>query len=477
MRHLPPLFSGACWCALPLADRSAAALAEFLLSDKAEHSRNRLAESLSEDPVLLLWTVCVARRHEGFHPQTVADVSDWLAGHIYDVLSWPVDEPIIEFSSSRQAWAERVAKAYQVAELAARLAAENGTAAVDKARFRGLLCDAGDWLADCCQPPIDRPNPFLPGWPATEDSVSDAASSAVKQAVEMLAGETILSPHPSPLPKGEGTIDVDAIRLRAEEIKQKWLSSDDKLGNYLPRLTVLLARLAALETKFQETVEVEKLEAMAEFAAGAGHEINNPLTVIAGRAQLFLHEESDPERRRSLALVNSQAMRIYEMIADMMLFARPPKPHFTPVDAAKIIDDVIADFQAAAARQETVLSRTGCAGPLEIEADATQLTVAIRAICQNSLEALGHGGRIEVELQAGQNEVTIRVTDNGPGITPDESRHIFDPFYSARQAGRGLGLGLSKCWRIVTNHGGRIDVDSRPNQGATFVLILPRRQM
>jgi signal transduction histidine kinase len=69
--------------------------------------------------------------------------------------------------------------------------------------------------------------------------------------------------------------------------------------------------------------------------------------------------------------------------------------------------------------------------------------------------------------------VTICVRDDGPGITPDERQHIFDPFYSARQAGRGLGLGLSKCWRIVTNHGGRIEVASQPGHGAAFTVTLP----
>jgi signal transduction histidine kinase len=241
-------------------------------------------------------------------------------------------------------------------------------------------------------------------------------------------------------------------------------------------LAALLARLDTLENKFHEAVEAEKLEAMAEFAAGAGHEINNPLTIIAGRAQLFLHGETDPERRRALALVNSQAMRIYEMIADMMLFARPPQPKFATVDAAKIVDAIALDFQAAAAGQETVFKRLGQSGPLEIEADAVQLTVAIRALCQNSLESLGHGGHVEIDLESSAIEVTIGVTDDGPGITPEQRRHIFDPFFSARQAGRGLGLGLSKCWRIVTNHGGRIEVESQPGQGATFVITLPRHQ-
>ena len=67
----------------------------------------------------------------------------------------------------------------------------------------------------------------------------------------------------------------------------------------------------------------------------------------------------------------------------------------------------------------------------------------------------------------------IRIRDDGPGIKLEERRHLFDPFYSARQAGRGLGLGLSKAWRIVANHGGRIEVDSQPGSGSTFTVVLP----
>ena len=72
-----------------------------------------------------------------------------------------------------------------------------------------------------------------------------------------------------------------------------------------------------------------------------------------------------------------------------------------------------------------------------------------------------------------KREVRIRICDDGPGIKPEERRHIFDPFYSARQAGRGLGLGLSKAWRIVTNHGGRIEVSSQAGHGAVLTVTLP----
>jgi signal transduction histidine kinase len=86
---------------------------------------------------------------------------------------------------------------------------------------------------------------------------------------------------------------------------------------------------------------------------------------------------------------------------------------------------------------------------------------------------MGHHGLVEIGLGAGQAGVEISVSDTGPGITPQQRSHVFDPFYSARQAGRGLGMGLSKCWRIVTNHGGRISVQSGPGQGARFVIALP----
>ena len=266
--------------------------------------------------------------------------------------------------------------------------------------------------------------------------------------------------------------ELAAIAARAEEARRRWLASADPAAGWLPALAAKLARLVALENRFDEVVETEKLEAMAEFAAGAGHEINNPLAVIAGRAQLFLREEADPERRRALALVNAQAMRIYEMIADMRLFARPPQPERRRMDLIALVDRLIEEMTPGAAQQETSLGRDGDPGPLEIEADPVQLMVALRALCQNALEALGHRGHIEISVRRAGGGVDVLVRDDGPGISAEQRRHLFDPFYSARQAGRGLGMGLSKCWRIVTLHGGRIDVQSGVGQGATFTVHL-----
>lgn len=232
------------------------------------------------------------------------------------------------------------------------------------------------------------------------------------------------------------------------------------------------ARLEELEHRFQSALEREKIEALAEFSAGAGHEINNPLTVIAGHAQNLLKQESDPQRRRSLALIVAQAQRITELIADLRLFARPPLPRPALADLTVLVDRALRESAAAAAAQSTLLHRTGWAGPLLAEVDAEQIGVALKALISNAMAALRQGGNITLDLAMEDGAVCLSVRDDGPGIQPEERQHLFDPYYSARQAGRGLGLGLAKCWRIVTLHGGRIEVESEPGQGALFRLHL-----
>jgi len=225
-----------------------------------------------------------------------------------------------------------------------------------------------------------------------------------------------------------------------------------------------------------DALEAEKLAALAEFAAGAGHELNNPLAVIAGRAQLLLRGETDPERRRELALINAQALRVTEMIADLRLFAACPELERQPVDFAALVREVVEALRPTADEQETALLFTSFDSEVtaqRVMGDPVQLVVAVRALCQNALEALASRGRIEVTLTVVDGEAQLRVADDGPGITPQQRPHIFEPFYSARQAGRGVGMGLSKCWRIVTEHGGRIDVECRVGCGATFTICLP----
>lgn len=226
---------------------------------------------------------------------------------------------------------------------------------------------------------------------------------------------------------------------------------------------------------FSAQLECEKLEAMKELAYGASHEINNPLANIAARAQTLLRDETSPERRRALEAIHQQAMRAHEMISDLMLFARPPKLVIESVDLGEVICNVVAGLKAQCQRRNIRLTFHSPATPCVVQGDAQQLAVAITALCVNSAEAIGNDGEIEINLEAiaADGMAAIEVIDTGPGISAEVRRHLFDPFYSGREAGRGLGFGLSKCWRIVTDHGGMIVVDDSRPTGARITLRLP----
>jgi len=265
-------------------------------------------------------------------------------------------------------------------------------------------------------------------------------------------------------------------RLATALVEESDEAGCSEIGQRLPALVSRLANYELRLVNFEARLEHEKLEAMKELAYGASHEINNPLANIAARAQTLLQEESDPERGRKLAAIHRQAMRAHEMIADLMLFARPPKLNSGPCDVRELVRQVVNELTEGAQAQDTQLACELHPQPLVLQADATQLAVAVHAVIVNSLEALGDGGSIEIgvrqtDIDPAWAEITIR--DDGPGISDEVRRHLFDPFFSGREAGRGLGFGLSKCWRIVTDHGGQVMVHQPVGGGAEVAIRLP----
>ena len=263
-------------------------------------------------------------------------------------------------------------------------------------------------------------------------------------------------------------IDLQGLRRQLAEAAAK----SPELAALLPRVLQSLERLDSLERDYAGELLREKLASMQALAYGASHEINNPLANIAARAQTLLVQEHDPQRRRSLATINAQAFRAHEMIADLMLFAKPPAPRVASVDLGALADQVVAELAEAAAAQGTELSHiVGGSAHVEVQADEVQIGVALRALCQNALEAVRRDGHVRVSASTADGVPQLQVSDSGPGLTAEARKHLFDPFYSGREAGRGLGLGLSKVWRIMELHGGQVLVDSQPERETTFTLL------
>lgn len=235
-----------------------------------------------------------------------------------------------------------------------------------------------------------------------------------------------------------------------------------------------LNQLQTTEAEFDQQLLTQKLDSMRLLAYGASHEINNPLANIATRAQALLMDESDAKRKHRLTVIYEQAMRAHEMISDMMLFAHPPKLVRAAVDLNAVVERVVAELETKfnstkiVCRVESLVDRA----PILL-LDGTQVAAAIKALLMNSIEAIGTAGRIEIKIDATKRGTTLSVSDNGPGIDDSISQNIFDPFFSGREAGRGLGFGLSKAWRIFQLHDANLRRRESEIGGATFEVLFP----
>ena len=224
-----------------------------------------------------------------------------------------------------------------------------------------------------------------------------------------------------------------------------------------------------------DNLEQQKLDALAEFAAGVGHEINNPLAIIGGRAGLLLREIENPEHRRQLGVIVAQVKRAYEMIADIRFFARPPQPE-------PITFNLTFELEKLVAEQMPLMEESGVtfhaiidsAGDPLVNTDPVLLHIAVNVLCNNAREATQcTKGTVWLSLRRTESVWEILVKDNGPGISEEIRPLIFDPYYSGRQAGRGLGFGLPKAWRIMQLLGGTIRYESTcEERETTFVLTL-----
>jgi signal transduction histidine kinase len=239
------------------------------------------------------------------------------------------------------------------------------------------------------------------------------------------------------------------------------------------RLQAVVASLRGRQQADEERLRRAKMDALGEFAAGAGHELNNPLAVIVGRAQLLMARSGDPEVVRSLRIILGQAQRAHRILRDLMFVARPPAPSPRACKPPEVLRSLLGEFERECnARGIRLLADLDDSAPAAW-ADPEGLRHLAEILLRNALQATPAGGRIHVRCSREDDELVWSFSDTGKGIGPEEAEHLFDPFYCGRQAGRGLGLGLPRAAKIVELAGGRLRWSSAPGHETVFRIHLP----
>ncbi|HSO61990.1 MAG TPA: ATP-binding protein [Desulfobacterales bacterium] len=226
----------------------------------------------------------------------------------------------------------------------------------------------------------------------------------------------------------------------------------------------------------EQMAQADRLASIGQLSSGIAHEINNPLGVILGYAQLMLRNEPESsDRRRDLKTIEKHVRHCKTIVEDLLNFARRSEPKKENVDIHKTIDDVLGFIrQHSGSNRIDFMTDYDRRMPAMV-LDEKKIKQVLINLLMNARHAVGDAGQIRVTTaySPASRQATIRVVDNGYGIEARHLQHIFDPFFTTKPTGEGTGLGLSVSYGIVKKHGGEILVESKPGAGSTFTVVLP----
>ncbi len=275
-------------------------------------------------------------------------------------------------------------------------------------------------------------------------------------------------------------------REAAQELKQKnleILETNKKLEETLNQLRVTQNQL----------VQAEKMASLGQLLSGIAHEINNPLAGVMGYAQLLLKDPDLEEKvRQGLEKINKEANRINKIIQNLLLFTRGSKPIKRSLQINEVLESVLELRAASLAQNHIQVTKNLAPGLPEIQGDFYQLQQAFLNIVDNAEEALLKSQRQknlyisselisklppdEILLHLPLPFIRVTLSDNGAGIPETHLKKIFDPFFTSKEVGKGMGLGLSVSYGIIQVHGGKVDLISQVDQGTSFFVEIPLSQ-
>jgi two-component system, NtrC family, sensor histidine kinase HydH len=230
-----------------------------------------------------------------------------------------------------------------------------------------------------------------------------------------------------------------------------------------------------LKMNFEQMKRADRLSALGHLSAGLAHEIRNPLASIAG-ASSILQLEPDNATRRSefLEIIQLECRRLNNLVNHFLDFARPRRPDLGLVAMQDLVDGVSSLATHALRDDRTQIHQDTAANLPLVECDSEQIKQVLLNLVLNAVQSMPEGGNVVISATGERHGIAIRVRDEGGGIPAEHLDHIFDPFFTLKET--GTGLGLSVAHGIVTQHGGTLRVESSSSKGAQFLVTLPWRQ-
>lgn len=211
----------------------------------------------------------------------------------------------------------------------------------------------------------------------------------------------------------------------------------------------------------------ERLATLGEVSAGIAHELRNPMAVIAGNARLLLKDIGDLEQRELLEGIIREVSEINSIIEELLKFAHNSQIAMGAIELVKLITGIVDSLPE---RDRVTFDEKG---PVMISGDEQLLRQAIKNLINNALESGASTVWIKIEKE-GAERIDVQVGDNGKGMTEEEINRIFQPFYSTKET--GVGMGLTLVQKIALEHGGSVNVESKRGVGSLFTLSLPMRR-
>ncbi|MDQ0197763.1 PAS domain S-box protein [Neobacillus ginsengisoli] len=276
---------------------------------------------------------------------------------------------------------------------------------------------------------------------------------------------------------GEGNVWKGEIRNKAKDGTYYWV--DTTIVPFLNQEGMPYQYLAIRNdiTERKKTEEVlhrqDKLAAVGQLAAGVAHEIRNPLTSMRGYAEFLQLDEQDPERMEFLGIILDEIERVNTIVEDFMVLAKPKAVELEEKNVVPVIQNVVSLLEFEARKKNVRLTFECNQEIIQIECDENRLKQVFLNFIKNGIEAMPNGGELHVKTIIHDNNVQISIQDTGVGIPEEKLKNLGEPFFTTKKNGNGLGLMVS--FKIIESHNGKVFVESEPNKGTTFNILLPAK--